>query len=130
MSCKHITSEQRNELSVLLRTGVRQKDIAMILSKSEPAISKEIKRNSINDKYHARIAKEKTKARRIKANQRFKKIENNQWIRNYVIRKLKEHWSPEQISGRVKTRWKEDESRWIGKDSIYEYIYSKRKRVS
>ena len=65
MSCKHITSEQRNKLSVLLRTGIKQKEIAKILRRSEPAISKEIKRNSINGKYHARIAKEKTKERRV-----------------------------------------------------------------
>lgn len=127
MSNKHITSEQRNELSVLLRTEVKQKDIAEILGKTSSAISQEIQRNSINGKYHARIAKEKTKERRIEANQRFRKIENNQWIRKYITRKLKEHWSPEQISGRIKTKWRNDKSKWIGKDSIYEYIYSKRK---
>jgi len=78
MSCKHITPEQRNELSVLIRAGVLQKEIALILRKSEPAISKEINRNKIEGKYHTRIAKEKTKIRRILANQRFRKIENNE----------------------------------------------------
>jgi len=123
MSCKHITPEQRNELSVLLRAGVKQKEIARILRKSEPAISKEIKRNSIDGKYHARIAKEKTKKRRIIANQRFRKIENDKWLRGYVIKKLKQHWSPEQISGRLWIKYQ----RKIGKDCIYHWIYEKRK---
>jgi IS30 family transposase len=75
MSHKHITPEQRNELSVLLRAGVLQKDIALILNKTPSAISQEISRNKIKSKYHARIAKEKTKNRRVVANQRFRKIE-------------------------------------------------------
>jgi len=127
MSCKHITPEQRNELSVLLRTGVLQKDIAKILRKSEPAISKEIKRNSVNNKYHARIAKEKTKIRRVLANQRFRKINNNVWLRIYIIKKLKLFWSPEQISGRLKIDYPFDEDKRIGKDSIYKFICFERK---
>jgi len=123
MSCKHITPEQRNELSVLLRAGIKQKEIAKILDKSTSAISKEIKRNSIDDKYHARIAKEKTKKRRIIANQRFRKIENDKWIRMYIIRKLTSHWSPEQISGRLKLEYQ----RKIGKDCIYTWTYEERK---
>lgn len=127
MSCKHITPEQRNELSVLIQAGVKQKEIARILEKSEPAISKEIKRNSINGKYHARIAKEKTKSRRVIANQRFRKIDNNSWLRRYIIKKLKLYWSPEQISGRLRIDYPFDKSRRIGKDSIYEFVYSERK---
>ena len=127
MSCKHITPEQRNELSVLLRAEVLQKDIAKILEKSESAISKEIKRNSIEGKYHARIAKEKTKERRVLANQRFRKIDNNSWLRKYIIKKLKLYWSPEQISGRLKIDYPFDKSKRIGKDSIYEFVYLKRK---
>ncbi len=123
MSCKHITPEQRNELSVLLRAGIKQKKIAKILRKSEPAISREIKRNSVDGKYHARIAKEKTKKRRIVANQRFRKIENDKWIRIYIIRKLNSHWSPEQISGRLKLEYQKK----ISKDCIYHWIYEKRK---
>lgn len=127
MSCEHITPEQRNELSVLLRAGVLQTEIAKILRKSEPAISKEIKRNSINGKYHAGIAKEKTRIRRVLANQRFRKIEGNEWLRRYIIKKLKLFWSPEQISGRLKVDFPFDQERWIGKDSIYKFICFKRK---
>lgn len=127
MSQCHITPEQRNELSVLLRAGVLQKDIAEILGKTPSAISQEISRNSENGKYHAGKAKEKTKERRIKANQRFRKIENNEWLKKYIIRKLLLYWSPEQISGRLRIDYPDDKSRWIGKDSIYAFIYSERK---
>jgi IS30 family transposase len=121
MSHKH-----RNELSALLRAKVKQKDIAKILNKDRTTIWREKKRNptSNNTGYDARIAKEKTKERRIKANQRFKKIENNKWLQKYIERKLKMHWSPQQIAGRLKLEFKKNV---IGKDSVYKYIYKNRK---
>lgn len=129
MSHNHFKSFQRNELSALLRAKLKQKDIAELLGKTSSAISQEIKRNKCDNKtgYDAKIAKSKTKNRRISANQRFKKIENNLLIRNYVIKKIKDYWSPEQISGRIKEEWPNDKSRHIGKDSIYKFIYEKRK---
>lgn len=128
MSYKHITPDQRNELSALKRTKTKQKEIAQILGKNRTTIYRESIRNKNKDgKYDARIAKQKTTERRIKANQRFRKIENNKWLREYIIKKLKKYWSPEQISGRLKKKWTKDKSRHIGKDSIYEFIYTERK---
>lgn len=129
MSYYHFKPEQRNELSVLLRAGLKQKEIAGLLNKSESAISQELKRNAVDNKtgYDARLAKEKTKQWRIEANQRFKKLENNEWLRKYVVRKLKKYWSPEQISGRLKTKYPKEKEKHIGKDSIYDFIYNKKK---
>jgi IS30 family transposase len=124
----HITSEQRNELSVLLRLGVLQKDIAKIIRKTPSAVSQEIKRNiDENGKYHATHAKRKTIAKRVSANQRFRKIENNKWLEKYIIKKLKKYWSPEQISGRLKIDYPNQKDRQIGKDSIYNFVNFKRK---
>lgn len=128
MSYKHITSDQRNELSILIRTGLNQKRIAELLDKDPSTISRELTNNNDkNGKYNARIAKQKTKQRRIKANQRFRKIENNEWLRKYIIKCLKKYWSPEQISGRLKKDYKFDKLKQIGKDCIYKYIYNERK---
>jgi IS30 family transposase len=127
MSYKHFTSEQRNELSSLKRAGLKQNKIAELLGKSPGAICQEIKKNSTRGKYDAWYAKVKVKNRRIAANQRFRKLENNVWLRNYVIRKIDEDWSPEQISGRLKRKYPEDKKRQIGKDAIYKYLYEQRK---
>jgi transposase, IS30 family len=128
MSYKHITPDQRNELSALKRTKIKQKEIAQVLGKNRTTIYRELKRNkNENGKYEAKVAKQKTKERRVKSNQRFRKIENNKWLRAYIIRKIKKYWSPEQIEGRIKKKWTEDKSRHIGKDSIYDFLYSERK---
>ena len=129
MSYYHFKPEQRNELSALLRAGLKQKGIAELLSKSPAAISQELKRNpaSTSTGYDAGIAKTNTKQKRIKANQRFRKIENNKWLKNYIAQKIKKYWSPEQISGRLKRKWPDDRNRKIGKDSIYKFIYAEKK---
>jgi len=94
MSYKHISSSQRNELSVLLRAGLSQKQAAELLGKTASAVCQELKRNPAATRmgYDAGIAKTNARQRRIAANQRFRKIENNQWLRNYIIRKTKKYW--------------------------------------
>lgn len=128
MSYKHITPDQRNELSALKRTKIKQEEIAQLLGKNRTTIYREIKRNkNKNGKYDARFAKQKTREKRIKANQRFRKIENNRWLRAYIIKKIKKYWSPEQIGGRIKKKWPKNKSRHIGKDSVYSFVYAERK---
>jgi IS30 family transposase len=129
MSFSHFTPENKNELSILLRAGIKQVEIAKLLNKTPSAVCQEIKRNPANTKtgYNAKIAKDNYTDRRIKANKRFKKIENNDWIKKYIIRKITKYWSPEQIAGRIKEKWPDNKTKLIGKDSIYKFIYTERK---
>ena len=126
MSYKHFTPKKRNELAVLLRVPkLKKKNITEILRVDRSSLFRELKRNKEKNKigYDVRTANKKASERRRKANQRFKKIENNKKLREYIIKKIKENWSPEQISGRIKKR---DDIINIGKDSIYKFIYEKR----
>lgn len=129
MPYTHFKPDQRNELSALLRAGLKQNQIAEMLGKTPSAVCQELQRNPADTTtgYDAGSAKIHTKRRRIAANQRFRKIENNQWLRNYIVKKIKKYWSPEQISGRLKRNWPNERNRQIGKDSIYKYIYVHRK---
>jgi len=129
MSYNHFKSFQRNELSALLSAGLTQKKAAELLDKTASAVCQELKRNPADTKtgYSARQAKVNAKQKRIEANQRFRKIENNIWLRNYIIRNTKKYWSPEQISGRIKLKWPDNQERQISKDSIYDFLYEKRK---
>ncbi len=131
MSYTHFKPFQRNELAVLLRAGFKQNKIAELLGKTPSAICQELKRNPSDNKsgYDVSSAKKMTAQRRILANKRFKKIENNQWLRIYIIRNIKKYWSPEQISGRLKEKWPSDKSRQVSKDSIYTYIYKHQKKL-
>ncbi len=129
MSYSHFTPDNRNELSGMLMVKAKQKDIALALKKDRTTIWRELRRNRIDNKrgYDARIAKNNTKERRIKANSRFRKLDNNKWLQDYIIKKIKLKWSPEQISGRLKIDYSNDKTKQIGKDSVYKYIYNEKK---
>lgn len=131
MSYTHFKPFQRNELAVLLRAGFKQNKIAELLGKTPSAVCQELKRNPSDNKsgYDVYLAKKMTEQRRVLANKRFKKIENNQWLKIYIIRNLKKYWSPEQISGRIKEKWPSDKSRQVSKDSVYKYIYDHQKKL-
>lgn len=124
-SNKHITNDQRNEISLLLREGYKKSEIAKILNKHRSSISREIERNSEKNRhYHARIAKEKSNERRFNANQR-NKIKSNYWLCSFVKKNIKKTWSPEQISGRLFEFY--DIS--ISTDCIYKYIYEDQSKL-
>ena len=128
MPYTHITLSNRNELSALLRAKVTKKEIARLLKKDRVTIWRERKRNGEkNGTYNARKAKSKTTEKQINAHAHQRKLENDPWRRNYVEKKIKKRWSPEQIAGRLKTKYPNDTKKWVGKDSIYKYIYEKRK---
>ena len=127
MPNKHFTDGQRNELTALLRTKIKKKDIAKQLRKSRTTIWRERHRGAgSNGRYYVRKSKRLAKEKRIKANMRFRKIENDRALRRYVVRTLKKYWSPEQIAGRWNKRHKRKR---IGKDTIYHFVYEKRKNL-
>jgi len=110
-------------LSALKRRGLTQKEIARELGKHQSSISREIKRNKKeHDGYHAGHAKRAVRERREEANAALKRIENDPWLKRYLIRKLKRYWSPEQIAGRVR----KDHDVVVCHETIYQYIYHER----
>ncbi len=121
----HFTPEQKSQLAALLRARVKKKNIARQLGKDRITVWRERKRGEgANGRYYVRRSQCRSREKRIKANARFRKIENNKYLRRYVVKKLKKYWSPEQIAG----RWnKNHREKRIGKDTIYKFIYGKRK---
>lgn len=125
MSYTHITHENRLTLAALLRTTWSQKEIAEEIGKDPSSIGREVERNKDDDGiYRALHAEKRVKKRRVAANQRFRKIENDTKLRRYIVAKLKLYWSPEQIAG----RWRKKEGKGaISHQTIYDWVYEKRK---
>lgn len=124
MSHKHISHEKRIELAALRRAGMKQKDIAKILRVHASSVCRELKRNGIkNGNYFVKKAQRKCDERRTKANEDFRKIDGDEKLKSYIVRKLKKYWSPEQVAGRLK---REHGRTIICHETIYEFIYGKR----
>jgi len=121
MSYKHITCEQRIELSALLRAGVSQKSIARQLGLHRITVWREVKRNKGSGiQYDVRIAQGHVRRRRKNANARGDKIKNDKKLKAFIIKKLRLYWSPEQIAGRLRL----SKGRTvICHETIYRFIY-------
>lgn len=128
MSYTQISTVNQNQLSVLLRSGIHKKEIALLLRKHRTSIWRERVRNGRKDgTYHAGEAKRKKRRRHLKAKGGQRKIENNEALRKYMESRIKQRWSPQQISGRIKKEYLNDRKMRIGKDTLYKWIYSERK---
>ncbi len=98
MKNKQLTSEQRNQIEVLLQTKTPVKVIAKLLDTDKSSIYREINRNKMKrGSYSANFAQQLAKERK----ERFGRVRKfTAQVQKFVVEKLtKEQWSPEQIVG-------------------------------
>jgi transposase, IS30 family len=100
MKNKQITSQQRYQLEVLLRTGTPVKKIAELLDTHRSSIYREIKRNKSKRLYVAQKAHEIAQERK----ERFSRRRKLTYMVEKFVRKkiIEEQWSPKQIIGYAK----------------------------
>ena len=96
---KQITQEQRYEISGYLKAGFNKSQIAKLLGFHKSTISRELIRNSCISDYDPEGAQNLTEHRRKTA---LKSIRFTEEMREIIIQRLSEEWSPEQIHGRCK----------------------------
>ena len=120
---KHITKEERDKISVLQSSGMKQAEIAKEIGRSKSAISKELGKSTsvfyrgkyIGSQSHRNVQKswkESHKRRRM----------DNPEIQEYVIEKIKLGWTPEQVAGRMF----QDIGKKVSHETIYMWIYRER----
>lgn len=109
-------------LGALLRAQKSQSECAEELGMHRSSISREVGSNVDKDGiYRGAAAHRKHLARKKRAKKKCRKIKTK--LRQYVIRKLKAHWSPEQIAGRLR---KEDGPVTVCHETVYSFIYGQR----
>ncbi len=127
---RQINQFDRDRIQALLDTKVEQKEVARILGRHPSTISREIQRNRRKQRkrggtrdgpYEATVAEHKAYVRRKYAKYQGKKIWENNELKKYIVSGLKKHWSPDDISGRMK---KENKPYYISKTAIYEWLYT------
>jgi IS30 family transposase len=101
MSYQHFTAKERHTLMYLLHGKLSYREIARRLSRHHTTISREVKRNGRRTgNYCDEPAYGWAIARRQQPRHRRK--QKNQSLHTYVVTPLKEDWSPETITGRLK----------------------------
>ena len=118
MKYQQLTLEKRYQISALQKAGYNQKEVALEIGVHPSTISRELRRNrDIVRGYHPDLAEIK----RVQTeSQKKKRFSLTKPIQRYIRAKLKQDWSPEQISGRMK----KDKGVTVVHETIYRYIYA------
>jgi len=117
---RQLTYEQRVEICAYLKSGMKQSEIAELIHADKSTVSREIKRNKGLKGYRFKQAQEQALERRLAA---AKNIRFTDEIKAEVIEHLKEEWSPEQISGRLKAEGRPS----VSHETIYRFIIDDQK---
>lgn len=119
---KHITPEERDIIAVMLSSEFTKEEIAHALGRHPSTICREVKRNSSPTRqvYTAIQAQNRAEARSSDSHK--KERLKDKKVRRYVLQKLKEGYTPEQIAGRIII----DIGLKTNHESIYQYIYFER----
>lgn len=121
---RQLNLEEREKIGLLKAAGHGPSEIGRILGRDRKTIERELKRNAapINQGYYlAHKAEARAKTRKQMAGQR-------EWLKGedlqqHVEEGLKQGWSPELISGRLK---QQGDSKTVSHESIYQWVYEKR----
>ena len=119
---RHLTLEQRYEISVMCKNGASQKEIAEAVKKDKSTISRELKRNkdARNGEYRAPLAQFKCERRH---KEKPKKVHFTTEIKQYIDEWINEEYSPEQIVGRAFLQG----FKCVSVERIYQYIWVDKK---
>jgi IS30 family transposase len=116
---KKLSPDERVVIALLWGKGESIRSIAIYLGRSASTISDEVGRNSLrNGQYVAIHAQGRANERKLRGRKRHPL--KNKAVYAYVIEKLREGWSPEQIAGRLKKDYGETV---ICHETIYRFIY-------
>ncbi|HLF43598.1 MAG TPA: IS30 family transposase [Acidimicrobiia bacterium] len=114
---RHLSLEEREEISRGLASGESLRSIAVRLGRSASTVSREVARNGGRSKYRAlradRVAYRR--ARRPKVC----KLAANPALALMVEEKIGLWWSPQQISGWLKESYPDFPEMWVSHETIY-----------
>jgi len=119
---RHLNQFDRDRIEALLEAGHKQKEIAHVLEVDPGTVSREIKkRKRKKGCYIATEAERKARVKRLNSKYQGMKIEKYPKLREYIITKLKQGRSPDEIAGRMKRKKMLPRVRT---NAIYKWLYS------
>lgn len=116
----HLTFEERGFLYRLKKKGKSNSEIAELMGRHRSTIGRELNRNSGQRGYRPKQAQRLAEERRL-ASRRPHKMDDPD-VHHYVQERLEEFWSPDQIAGRVQGEFPRAPTRWLSRQTIYDWI--------
>lgn len=122
MTYHHITDAEQKEIGILRKKKYSLREIAEAMSRNVGTISREIGRNSVRKKYDPDKAKVKARQRRRYSKYQGMKIRKRPDLQQFIVEKMQEGWTPEEIAGRLKK--KKTDLPYVSAKGIYKWLYS------
>ena len=122
MGYEHLSIDEREVILKMRAKDQSMRQIGAEMGRSVATISRELRRNiSSKHDYKPHLAQRYYEKRRVESKEPYR-VEEDVSLQKYVREKLKEYWSPEQISGRVH----KDHGINVSPVTIYSWIYRHR----
>ena len=118
---RHLSLEEREEISRGLRARATFIDIARQLRRSPSTVSREVGRNG--GRYHYRAVRADHAATDRGRRPKVAKLADHDHLRMAVATKLKLHWSPQQISAWLAVEHPDDPTMRVSHETIYVSLY-------
>lgn len=118
-----LSDREREEISRGLAAGTSQAHIARILGRSPGTISREIHRNSGKGGYRAFSAGQRAARAAASRHKNKRLLHENDRLRAYILKHLRQQWSPREIVKRIHMEYPQDMTMRISHEAIYQYIY-------
>lgn len=120
---KRLGNPERESISRGLAQKRSIREIAREINRSPSTVSREIKRNSGKTGYRAFSASRRASTAAASRRKGKSKIAKQSALQKYILKKLREEWSPQEISERLKKVYSWDMVMQISHEAIYQYIY-------
>ncbi|HZZ15132.1 MAG TPA: IS30 family transposase [Candidatus Sulfotelmatobacter sp.] len=116
-----LTLAEREDISRGIASGSSLREIASGLGRAASTVSREVIRHGGRSAYRAHDADSQAWAFALRPKRCL--LSGNRRLRNTVAGKLVLDWSPEQISGWLKTQYPHDESMRVSHETIYRSLF-------
>jgi IS30 family transposase len=120
-SCLALTLAEREDISRGIASGSSLREIARHLDRAASTVSREVTRPGGSPGYRAHDANSQAWESALRPKSCLLAV--NRTLRDIVASKLILDWSPEQISGWLKTQYPDDESLRVSHETIYRSLF-------
>jgi IS30 family transposase len=121
---RYLSISEREDIAVW-RGQLSGREIARRLDRSPATISRELRRNTSTRSQGYRATVAQAEADRRARRPKISKLAGHPPLRSYVTAKLagSQHWSPQQISHRLRVDFPDDDLMRISHEAIYQALY-------
>jgi IS30 family transposase len=116
-----LTLAEREDISRGIASGWSMREIARRLDRAASSVSREVARHGGNPSYRGHEADDQAWQSALRPKRCL--LAMNRKLRDIVASKLILDWSPEQISGWLKTRYPDDPSMRVSHETIYRSLF-------